>query len=181
MRILTPRATLFVAILFSLTFLSALAQQSGEKPRPSPPAEAKVQLGKGTITVKYGAPSVRSRKIMGELVAYGKVWRTGANEATSFVTTTDLQIGDKSVPAGNYTLYTLPAADTWKLIINKQTGQWGTVYNEDQDLVRVDMMKKTLSSPQEKMSISFENTSGNSTELHVRWETTDAYVKLTAK
>ncbi len=180
MRILIWRASLIVAVLFSLMSISALAQQS-DKPRPSPPAEAKVQLGKGTITVKYGAPSMRSRKIMGELVPYGKVWRTGANEATSFVTTTNLQIGDKSVPAGNYTLYTLPAADTWKLIINKQTGQWGTVYNEDQDLLRVDMMKKALSSPQEKMSISFENTSGNSTELHVRWETTDAYVKLMAK
>jgi hypothetical protein len=123
---------------------------------------------------------MRGRKIMGGLVPYGQVWRTGANPATSLKTDTNLTIGGATVPAGSYTLYTLPSEGTWKLIINKQTGQWGTEYDQAQDLARVDMQKKTLPSPQEKMSISFEHTTGNKTELHIRWETTDVSVPITA-
>ena len=154
-----------------------------QKPLPSPPAQAEVSLDGKAVTIHYNSPRMRGRKIMGELVPYGKVWRTGANPATSFVTETNLKVGDLEVPAGKYTLYTLPAAPgtPWQLIINKQTGQWGTVYNENQDLGRTPMHMSTLPSPQEDMSISFEHTSGNSTELHVRWETTDAWVKVEAK
>jgi hypothetical protein len=148
---------------------------------PSPPATASVELKSGSITIKYGAPSMRGRKIMGELVPYGQVWRTGANDATTFATNTALKIGGTAVPAGTYTLYTLPGATQWMLIINKETGQWGTVYNQPQDLARIPMKSAKLASPQEKMSISFENTSGNSTELHVKWENVDASVAITAQ
>ncbi|HEX7157547.1 MAG TPA: DUF2911 domain-containing protein [Edaphobacter sp.] len=149
--------------------------------KPSPPATATVSLNGKNITIHYSAPSMRGRKIMGELVPFDKVWRTGANEATTFVTDANLRIGSATVPAGSYTLYTLPGASQWQLIINKQTGQWGTVYNQDQDLVRVPMKGSTLPSPQEKMSISFENTSGNSTVLHIRWENTDQFVPIAAQ
>lgn len=149
--------------------------------RPSPPATATVSLNGKSITIKYSAPSMRGRKIMGELVPFDKVWRTGANEATTFVTEANLRIGSAAVPAGSYTLYTLPSASQWLLIVNKQTGQWGTVYNQDQDLVRIPMTGATLPSPQEKMSISFENTSGSSTVLHIRWENTDQSVRITAE
>ena len=122
---------------------------------PSPPAQAEVTLNGKAVTIHYNSPRMRGRKIMGELVPYGKVWRTGANPATSFVTDADLMIGDLHVPAGKYTLYTLPAAPgtPWQLIINKQTGQWGTEYNQGQDLGRTPMQHSTLSSPQENMSI----------------------------
>ena len=79
---------------------------------------------------------MRGRKIMGGLVPYGKVWRTGANPATTLITKANLKIGTLDVPAGTYTIYTLPNEDQWLLIVNKQTGQWGTVYHEDQDLGR---------------------------------------------
>ena len=153
-----------------------------EKPMPSPPAQAEVTLNGKAVTIHYNSPRMRGRKIMGELVPYGKVWRTGANPATSFVADGDLMIGDLHVPAGKYTLYTLPAAPgtPWQLIINKQTGQWGTEYSQDQDLGRTPMHSATLPSPQENMSISFEHTTKNSTELHVRWETTDEWVKIEA-
>ena len=82
---------------------------------------------------------MRGRKIFGGLVPYDQVWRTGANAATSLKTDVDLTIGGANVPAGSYTLYTLPGMNSWKLIINKQTGQWGTEYSEGQDLARVDM------------------------------------------
>lgn len=148
---------------------------------PSPAAVANVTLVGKAIKIDYNSPSMRGRKIMGGLVPYGEVWRTGANPATTFITAANLKIGTLDVPAGTYTLYTLPSASQWLLIVNKQTGQWGTVYNKDQDLGRTPMQSKTLPAPQEKMSITFENTSGNTTELHVKWETTDEYVTVKAE
>ncbi|MBS1821348.1 MAG: DUF2911 domain-containing protein [Acidobacteria bacterium] len=173
---LRPIASLACTALFAV---SALAQ--GAKPAASPAESASAHLKSGSITVKYGAPSMRGRKIMGELVPYGKVWRTGANEATSLVTTTALKIGGTSVPAGSYTLFTLPSEGQWLLIVNKQTGEWGLDYHEDHDLARIPMKSAKLAAPQEKMSISFENTSGNSTELHVKWENADESVAITAQ
>jgi hypothetical protein len=161
-----------------LLAVSAFAQ--GAKPT-SPAETASVELKSGSITVKYAAPSMRGRKVMGELVPYGKVWRTGANEATTFATNTALKIGGTTVPAGTYTLFTLPSANQWLLIINKQTGQWGLEYHQEQDLARIPMKSAKLASPQEQMSISFENTSGNSTELHVKWENTDESVTIAAQ
>ena len=163
---------------------AAPAQMSGEnssKPLPSPPADAQVTLDGKAVSVHYNTPMMRGRKIMGGLVPYGKVWRTGANPATMFRTATNLQVAGARVPAGEYTLYTLPSEGEWMLIINKQTGQWGTEYNQSQDLVRVPMKKTMLPGPQEKMSISFEKTHGKSTELHVRWETTDVWVPVVAE
>jgi hypothetical protein len=157
-------------------------QAQNAKPLASPVAHAEVNLDGKAVTIHYNSPRMRGRKIMGELVPYGKVWRTGANPATSFVTDVDLKVGDLHVPAGKYTLFTMPAAPgtPWQLIINKQTGQWGLTYNENQDLGRTPMHSATLPSPQEDMSISFEHTTKNSTELHVRWETTDEWVKIEA-
>jgi len=149
----------------------------------SPPAEAAATLDGKTITVHYNAPSMRCRTIMGDVVPYDKVWRTGANPATSFVTQGDVTIGGHMVPAGSYTLYTIPAApgSPWQLIISKQTGQWGTEYHPEQDLFRVEMRTSQLPSPQEVMSISFEHTLKTSTQLHVKWEKTDVYVPIHAE
>jgi hypothetical protein len=152
----------------------------GSQPVLSPPATADVRLDGKAIVVNYGSPVMRGRKIMGGLVPYGQVWRTGANPATSFTTEADLTIGKLRVPAGKYTLYTLPAAPgaPWMLIVNKQTGQWGTVYKQDMDLGRTAMHAKTLPVPQESMSITFENTTMHATELHVKWESTDEWVEI---
>ncbi len=161
--------------------LAQMSNSGAKKPMLSPAAKATVQLDGKQITVEYNSPSMRGRKIFGGLVPYDKVWRTGANPATTFKTETGLKIGTATVPAGTYTLYTLPSKTTWKLIINKQTGQWGTQYDESQDLARVDMHQDTLPQPQEHMSISFENTNGNSTQLHVRWDKTDVWVPVVAQ
>jgi len=148
----------------------------------SPAATANATLGGKEVTIKYNAPSMRGRAIMGGLVPYDKVWRTGANPATTLVTATDLKIGTLDVPAGTYTIYSLPSNGApWLLIVNKQTGQWGTEYHEDQDLGRTTMKSKPVSSPQELMSISFENVHGKSAELHVRWADVDEYVNVEAK
>ena len=167
-----------VAVYASAATLQAA---SADKPLPSPAADAAVQLDGKPVSIHYNAPSVRGRKIMGDKVPYGKVWRTGANPATVFKTATNLKIGNTQVPAGTYTLYTLPSESTWMLIVNKQTGQWGTEYNQSQDLARIPMKKTTLPQSQEKMSISFEDTHGKSTTLHIRWETTDVSVPIVAE
>ncbi|HUZ95899.1 MAG TPA: DUF2911 domain-containing protein [Edaphobacter sp.] len=151
------------------------------KPLLSPAAIAKVTLSGKQIVIHYNAPSLRGRKMIGGEDPYGKVWRTGANPATTLITKANLKVGTLDVAAGTYTIYTLPSPDTWLLIINKQTGQWGTVYNENQDLGRTPMKSKTLPASQEKMSISFEHTKRNSTELHVKWGTIDEYVNVTAE
>lgn len=147
----------------------------------SPPGTAEVTLNGKQITIKYSRPSMRGRKIMGDLVPYGKVWRTGANSATALSTPIDLNIGGANVPAGNYTVFTLPSATTWKLIINKQTGQWGLEYHENQDLTRVDMQKSELSSPVEEFTISFNKKGENSADLVLEWEKTRLTVPVQAK
>ena len=173
-------ASLACTVLLSAVSLIPAAAQN-DQPKPSPPATATVSLNGKDITINYGAPSMRGRKIMGALVPFDTVWRTGANEATSFVTQGPLKVGPTLVPAGSYTLYTLPSSARWLLILNKQTGQWGTVYDKSKDFACIPMHSKKLDSPQEKMSISFENTAGNVTELHIRWENTDQYIEIVAQ
>ncbi|MDQ2925612.1 MAG: DUF2911 domain-containing protein [Acidobacteriota bacterium] len=156
----------------------------GGKPLASPAATATATLDGKSVTINYNAPSLRGRKMIGgENVPYGKVWRTGANPATTLITAADLKIGTLDVPAGTYTIYSIPEAHgtAWQLIVNKQTGQWGTVYKQDMDLGRTPMTAKPIASPQEKMSISFEHVHGKSAELHIRWADVDESVKVVAK
>src|ERR1051326_3319586 len=105
-------AATVVLMLFAVT-----SAQESKQSRPSPPGTAEVTLHGKKITIAYSRPFMKGRKIMGGLVPYGTVWRTGANEATSLNTETNLNIGGTDVPAGSYTLYTLPSEGTWKLII----------------------------------------------------------------
>ncbi|MFL6390241.1 MAG: DUF2911 domain-containing protein [Terriglobales bacterium] len=169
--------------LIVLIAAMAMAQQQPEdkSKRPSPPATAEVTLKNKKITIDYSRPSLKGRKVGQELAPYGKVWRTGANEATALNTEIDLNIGGVKVPAGKYTLYTLPSEGTWKLIINKQTGQWGTKYDESQDLARVDMKKSALPQPVEQFTISFDKKNENSANLNLDWENTRVSVEIKAE
>ena len=181
-----------VICTFTICTLTVAAQQSGKAPvdkskRPSPPGQATVSFADGkTITIDHSRPSVNDpkthqpRTIFGGIVPYGKEWRTGANEATTFVTTADLMVGDKHVPAGNYTLYTIPNQQQWTLIINKQTGQWGTVYDETQDLVRVPMKVSKTSAPVEQFTITLKQTGPKAATLNLAWADTQASVDITA-
>lgn len=171
----------FWSLVFVLIVCLAPLAYCQQKPA-SPPGEASVTFADGkTVTIKYSRPSVRGRKIYGGLVPYDQVWRTGANAATSLSTDVDLDIGGAAVPKGNYTLYTLPSQNGWKLIINKQTGQWGTVYNQSQDLARVDMKVGQLPSGLEVFTISFDKTGGDSAMLRIDWENTTATVNVREK
>lgn len=166
---------------FALAFVSVIAAQQDKSARPSPPGTADVTLKGKKLTIEYSRPSMKGRKVMGGLVPYGKVWRTGANEATTLTAETDFNIGGTDVPAGKYTLYTLPSEDTWKLIINKQTGQWGTNYDQGQDLARVDLKKTSLNQPVEQFTISFKKKNDSTADLVLQWETTEFSVSVKAK
>ena len=162
--------TALAALVFLLT-VNLLAQQQDKSKRPSPPGTADVTFADGKkVTIDYSRPSVKGRKIDGGLIPHDEVWRTGANEATSLKTDTDLVIGGTAVPAGSYTLYSLRSPSSWKLIINKQTGQWGTNYDPAQDLARVDMKVAAPPSNVEQFTMSFEKTGGDSAVLHLDWE-----------
>ena len=149
--------------------------------RPSPPGTADCTIQGKKVTIDYSRPFLKGRKLGTDLAPYGKVWRTGANEATTLTTAIALDIGGAKVPAGTYTLYTLPSEDTWKLIINKQTGQWGTVYNEDQDLARVDMKKTAIVVPVEQFTIALDQNGNDSADLALEWEKTRVSVLVKAQ
>jgi hypothetical protein len=119
---------------------------------------------------------MRGRRIMGGLVPFGRVWRTGANAATTLVTEADLTIGGASVPRGTYTLYTIPTATGWTLIVNRQTGQWGTQYDPSRDLVRIPMQTTTLRAPVEQFTIALERGRAGADTLALTWENTRASV-----
>jgi hypothetical protein len=150
--------------------------------KPSPAASASCDLGGGkSVNTDYSSPRMKGRKIFGELVPFGQVWRTGANEATTFVTGSDVVVGGKTVPAGSYTIFTVPNADKWTLIINKKTGEWGIPYKyESDELARVDMKVSKLPSPVENFTISYVK-SGSGCTLQVDWESTRASVGISAK
>lgn len=132
------------------------------------------------ITVDYGVPAKRGREIFGALVPWGEVWRTGANRATHFTTSQTLQMGDLTVPAGEYTLFTIPEPDGGTLIINEQTGQGGTSYDEAQDLGRVDMTTETLSQTVEDFTIQVEDTDDGGA-LRLMWDQTAFVIPFTVE
>ncbi len=159
--------------------VAAQTEAGAKKPMPSPPATAEATVGGKKVSIAYSAPSMRGRKIMGQLVPYDKVWRTGANAATTLTTEADLKIGELMVPKGTYTLYTMPGQTEWKLIVNKQTKQWGTEYSEAQDLGRVNLTAKKLDQPVEKFAIMIDSANANGGMLKMMWENTELSVPFT--
>ena len=133
-----------------------------EKKRVSPHETVNADVDGAKITIVYGRPytkdpkSGEKRKIWGTLVPFGKVWRLGADEATIFTTDKGLRIGGNDIEPGKYSLYLLPEEDGAKLIVNKDTGQWGTKYDEKQDLVRIGLKKEPASKPVDQFTIEID-------------------------
>lgn len=173
-----------VVVIFAVLCFTALAcaQEKKKQERPSPPANATCKFSDGkTIKVDYSSPRAKGRKIFGDLVPYGQVWRTGANEATTFVTDANLSIGGKDVPAGNYTIFTVPNQDKWTLIISKKTGEWGIPYKyESEEQGRYDMGVSKTSGPVENFTISFHEM-GSGCHMYMDWENTRATIEISEK
>ena len=153
--------------------VAALARDYAARPAmgPTSPLDSvKAAVGAAQVAVVYSRPSVRGRSVWGgTLVPYGQVWRTGANAATLLRTSADLVVGGTRVPAGTYTLFTLPGADSSLLVISRQTGQWGTEYSADRDLARVPLAASALAAPVEQFTIAIEPAAGGAAALVMRW------------
>ncbi len=149
-------------------------------PQLSPRDTIATSIGGANFQVTYSRPSRRGRVIFGETVKWGEVWRTGANEATHFYTDKDLIVGGTEVPAGTYTLWTIPRPEGWTLIINKQTGQWGTVYDATQDLARIPMRDEAPASPVEQFTITLEPDTAGAI-LRLQWDNREAWVPIEIK
>jgi hypothetical protein len=178
------KATVTLSVLcFGLVLLALASHARQDKSkRPSPPATAKLELAGGkSISVDYSSPRAKGRNIYGELVPFGQVWRTGANEATTFITTAGITVGGTAVPEGNFTLFTIPNKEKWTLILSKKTGEWGTDYpGPSNDLARIDMKVSPLPSPVENFTISFDKSANGGT-MNIDWETTRASVAIATK
>ena len=174
--------SVIAVLLFALLAMGIPQVFAQDKPAPaSLPAQASVKIGAATVTIDYARPSMRGRKIMGGLVPFDKVWRTGANAATTLKTDAALEIGGVAVPAGTYTLYTLPGEKAWKLIINKQTGQWGTQYDQAQDHARIDLKVEAIPQPIELFTITLAGTGAKAGLLSMEWESTKLSVPFIVK
>jgi hypothetical protein len=146
----------------------------------SPTETVQATIDGANFTVVYSRPAKRGREIWGGLVPHSEVWRTGANAATEFTTDRDLEIGGAQVPAGSYTLFSIFSPESAQLIINRQTGQWGTMYDEAQDLVRINLTPETLPESVERFTISIE-PSGDEGVLQLIWDRTRFSVPITVK
>ena len=161
----------FTALLFSAFVLSALSSnaQDDKSKRPSPPAEVSGTVEGTDITINYSRPSVKGRTIFGELEPYGKVWRTGANEATTFEVSTDVEVEGQPLPAGKYALFTIPTEDDWTVVFNKTADQWGAFnYDEAEDALRVEVTPEETDDLTEQLTFEI----GDDGEVTMRWANT---------
>lgn len=162
---------LFTLILFAaiLAGNSASAQVDKSK-RPSPPAKVSETLSNGTIvTIDYSQPSLKNRTIGKDIAPFGKVWRTGANEATVFEVNKDVTIEGKTLPAGKYSLYTIPGEKEWTIIFNKTWNQWGTVYKEELDQLRITVKPESTESLKERLTFLISKNG----EVSIEWGKTE--------
>lgn len=166
---------------FALASTVALGIGVGQSPK----AEASTTINGKKITINYSAPSVRGRQVFGDGGVISKdpnypVWRAGANSATTLITEGDLDIGGLKVPKGTYTVYVL-LGPQWKLIVNKQTKQWGLEYHQDRDLGRVDMTMSKPPAPVETFKITLDGAGGNKGKLTMAWADVSASVPFTVQ
>ncbi|HLW21000.1 MAG TPA: DUF2911 domain-containing protein [Cyclobacteriaceae bacterium] len=151
----------FGFLAFSM-MLIAFMGNAQEKASPAKTAEGTVNGAK--ITINYSSPAVKGRTIWGDLVPYGKVWRAGANEATTFETDKDIKVEGKDLPAGKYTFFIIPGEEQSTFIFNSETGQWGTNYDESKDVLRVQVQSQE--SPTMEERLVYEITKSG---FEVRW------------
>jgi len=173
------KTKLFLAALLAVI---AFSPRRSEGQVSSPPARAACKFADGkTVSVRYSSPRMRGRKIFGDLVPYGEVWRAGADDATTFAPNVNVMVGGKNIPAGNYTMFALPTPGKWTLIISKQIGEWGIPYPGEQfDLARMEMKVGKLDARLENFTISFDQKEIACT-MKLDWETTRASIDISEK
>ena len=165
----------------ALTFLAADAQQL-KTPAPSPTQTIKQDFGISTVELTYSRPSMKGRTIFGDLVPYGKVWRTGANAASKIKFADDVKVGGFDVKAGEYVIYTVPDRNEWEVIINKGTSNWGIDgYKKEEDVARFKVKPMTTPESMETFTMQFANVKPTSTDLRVWWDKTAITIPITVE
>jgi hypothetical protein len=172
----TGDASGVMKMMWENTLVSTTFMINEKRIPPSPRDSVTLSLGSAKISINYGRPFMRGRRIMGVVVPYDSVWRTGASAATALTTDADLSFGGVSLPKGKYALWTLPSEKGWKLIINKKVGAGAPQYDQKQDLARIDMKKESLQNPVEQLTISLDGTGADTGVLKVAWENTQVSV-----
>jgi hypothetical protein len=177
-----------ICLLLPALVFAASPLLGQEKPRVSPHETVTANIDGNDITVVYGRPYTKdpktgeARKVWGTLVPYGKPWRMGADEATLLTTKQPIDLGGKTLPAGTYSLFMLPQeSGVSKLILNKQTGQWGTKYDEAQDFARVDLKREAADKPADQFTIAIEKTEGGGGVLKMTWADSEYWIPFTNK
>ncbi|HNA92777.1 MAG TPA: DUF2911 domain-containing protein [Chitinophagaceae bacterium] len=169
---------LFISAMALVMMLSADAQGLNT-PQPSPTQTVKQNFGLSSIELSYSRPGVKGRKIFGDLVPYGNVWRTGANQATTLTFGDDVTIGGVKIKAGKYGLLTIPEKKSWTIIISKQTGVTSPAdYKQDQDVVRVDAKTNATGDAIETFTIEFANVKPNTCDLEIKWDKTSVSLPI---
>ncbi|MCG8311073.1 MAG: DUF2911 domain-containing protein [Cytophagales bacterium] len=170
-RSLTPLVILCVTISYSFGQI--------ELPAPSPTATFTQKVGLTEVTINYSRPSVKGRKVYGDLVPFGKLWRTGANMATKISFADDVKIGGKDLKAGTYALFTIPGETEWTVIFNKNYNQGGTRnYSEDEDALRIQAKPVKIDGAIETFMINLEHVTPNSAMIELGWESTIVHIPL---
>ena len=178
------RAVLAAAMAATvLTFGASLQAQKTTPVHPGKAGSAHVRtewtIDGANVSIEYGRPSLKGRVPGKDIDPYdGREWRTGADEATTLKTDKALKFGTLSVPAGTYTLYTIPTGGTWHLIVSKKTGQWGIPYPKGEDLGRAPMTMGKAPSPAEQLTFTVQDTPAGAT-LHIDWGTSRASIPFT--
>jgi len=159
---------------------SSTQAQQVKTPAPSPTQTIKQDFGLSSVELSYSRPGMKTRKIYGDLVPFGKVWRTGANSATTLTFADEVTIGGTKVPAGKYGLLSIPDKDKWTLIITKQTDVTNpSAYKQEMDVVRVNVKPETVSTPYETFSMQFQNVKPTSMDLTIAWDKTLVSLPIT--
>lgn len=162
-----------ILLLVASAALVAVDAQQLNTPQPSPTQTIKQNFGLSSIELSYSRPGIKGRKVFGDLVPFGNVWRTGANQATTLTFADDVTIGGTAVKAGKYGLLSIPNKDSWTMIITKQTDVTSpAAYKQDQDVVRVNVKPMKMDETMETFTMQFANVKPNSCELHLMWENT---------
>ena len=164
--------------LFSMAVFFTNAQ-SIKTPQPSPGQTIRQDFGISSVELNYSRPGMKGRKIFGDLVPWGKVWRTGANSATRIKFSDDVTIGGQSLKAGEYAIYTVPNERESEFIINKGSANWGTDYKQEDDILRVKITPAKLDQSVESFTMQFANVKSNSTDLQLMWDKTLVSVPIT--
>jgi len=168
-------------ILLSALLTSGVYAQDLKLPALSPTSKLTQEFSTSNIEISYSRPSMRGRKIFGELVAFGNVWRTGANSATKVKFGEDVTVGGQAVKAGEYAIYTIPGAAEWEIILNKGIGNWGNAgYDKADDVARFKIAPKALDKNVQTFTINIGNITYSSCNIELMWEKTKIIIPVKA-